>query len=112
MSKPHLIKIKIYLDDGCIENYCVDTSGKKQGYYIKRYKNRKAALVMNFIDNIPNGECISFFPDNSIQYKTHYLAGKRHGNFKQWDKKKKLIHHLIYKNGVVMDIPYSIAKEV
>jgi antitoxin component YwqK of YwqJK toxin-antitoxin module len=59
-----------------------------------------------------NGECISFFPDGKVQYKTNYNGGKRHGHFRQWNKHGKMVHHLVYLNGIVIDIPYSIAKHL
>ena len=107
-----LMFVKTKLDDGSTEKYYTDLSGNKQGYYIKRYKNGKIAAKINFQNNVYHGECISFFPDGSIEYKANYVTGRRHGHFRQWDKHGKLIHHLIYKNGTVMDIPYSIAKKI
>ncbi len=109
--EPHLV-VKSRCSDGGTEKYYTDLSGNKHGYYIKRYKNGKIASKMYFENNVLNGLCASFFPDGSIEYKTTYKDGQRHGHFRQWNISGKLVHHLVYKNGIVMDIPYSIAKQI
>ncbi len=110
MDSQQTIKVRSRLDDGCVETYITYQNGRKHGLYVKRYKNSKLAFRANYVNGYMDGECISFYPDGKVQYKTKYLAGKRHGHYRQWNKYGKLVHHLIYNNGNVIDIPFSIAK--
>jgi antitoxin component YwqK of YwqJK toxin-antitoxin module len=110
--EPTLLAVKSRCDDGSTVKYYTDLAGNKQGYYIKRYKNGKIASKICFEKNVLNGLCTSFFPDGSIEYKTTYKDGKRHGHYRQWNTFGKLVHHLIYRNGIVIDVPFSIAKKI
>lgn len=107
-----LILVKSRLDDGYTEKYYTDLNGYKQGLYIKRYKNGKIAALINFRNNILHGECIRFFPDKSVEYKVKHVDGKRHGIYKQWNKERKLVHHLVYNNGSITNILFTIAKQI
>ena len=90
--------------------WLVDLEGKKQGEWImdkEGYYNsdngyqsyQKVRSVIKYVDNMEQGEFISYHRDGSVHEKGNYINGKREGAYIAFDFKGRIIRKGNYKNG-------------
>ena len=101
-----------YFDDYFRERrkWSVDLEGKKQGEWIidkedyyssdNGYQSyQKIRSVIKYVDNMEQGEFISYHRDGSVHEKGNYMNGKREGAYIAFDFKGRIIRKGNYKNG-------------
>ena len=105
-----------YFDDYFRERrkWSVDLEGKKQGEWIidkedyyssdNGYQSyQKIRSVIKYVDNMEQGEFISYHRDGSVHEKGNYINGKREGAYIAFDFKGRIIRKGNYKNGKKME---------
>lgn len=62
----------IYADSGNVYFEYFIFNGKKEGQYKLYYSNGQLSIIYNMVDNIIQGECKEYYPNNKIMRKCIY----------------------------------------
>lgn len=81
-----------------IEKY--ETGEKRKKYFTKKgiktgleksfYKTRQLNKIKKYINGIPEGECITYYPNGNIYIQAHYSKGELKGEYKVFEPNGKI----------------------
>lgn len=92
---------KFYSEEGKIILEINYYKGKKNGYRTTYQDNE--VIKENFINDVKQGNSLTFYPNNKIKFKTPFVNGLEEGVAREYSLNGNIIQLVTYKKGYIVD---------